>query len=91
MKYAREENGKESTGCTMPDYFQITQEENGFHIIFFTKIYPDREEKKNQLFEEEKRVEFSLEDQSSLHSTVDIDDKNNCRSSSSKSGINTLC
>ena len=52
---------------------------------FFTKIYPDWEEKKNQVFEEEKRVKFSLEDQSSLHSTVDIDDKNNCRSSSSKS------
>ena len=43
------------------------------------------EEKKNQLSEEENRVEFSLEDQTSLHSTVDIDDRNNCRPSSSKS------
>ena len=56
-----------------------------FPYKLFTKIYPDWEEKKNQLFEEEKRVEFSLEDQTSLHSTVDIDDRNNCRPSSSKS------
>ena len=56
-----------------------------FPYKLFTKIYPDWEEKKNQPFEEEKRVEFSLEDQTSLHSTVDIDDRNNCRPSSSKS------
>ena len=56
-----------------------------FSYKLFTKIYPDWEEKKNQLFEEEKRVAFSLEDQSSLHATVDIDDRNNCRLSSSKS------
>ena len=56
-----------------------------FPYKLFTKIYPDWEEKKNQLFEEENRVEFSLEDQTSLHSTVDIDDRNNCRPSSSKS------
>ena len=51
----------------------------------FAKIYPDWEEKKNQLFEEENRVEFNFENQSSLPSSVDIDDKNNCRPSSSKS------
>ena len=56
-----------------------------FPYKLFTKIYPDWEEKKNQPFEEEKRVEFSLDDQTSLHSTVDIDDRNNCRPSSSKS------
>ena len=28
-----------------------------FPYKFFTKIYPDKEEKKNQLFEEENRVE----------------------------------
>ena len=37
------------------------------------------------VFEEKNRVEFSLEDQSSFHSTVVIDDKNNCKPSSSKS------
>ena len=52
---------------------------------FFTKIYPDWEEKKNQLFEEENQVEFSLANQLSLHSTVDIDDKDNSRPSCSKS------
>ena len=31
------------------------------------------------------RAEFNLEDQTSLHSTVDMDDKNNCRPSSLKS------
>ena len=55
-----------------------------FPYKLFTQIYPDLEEKKNQLFEEENRVGFSLEDQSSLHSAVDIDDKNTCWSSSSK-------
>ena len=50
-----------------------------FPYKFFTKICLDWEEKKNQLFEEENRIEFSLENQSSLNSTVDIDDKNNCR------------
>ena len=48
-------------------------------------MYPDQEEKNNQLFEEVNRAEFNLEDQTSLHSTVDIDDKNNCRPSSLKS------
>ena len=43
-----------------------------------TKIYPDWEENSNQLFEEENQVEISLEDLSSLHSTVDLDDRNNC-------------
>ena len=42
---------------------------NWFPYKLFTKIYPDWEEKKNQLSEEEKRVEFSLEDQTCLHST----------------------
>ena len=56
-----------------------------FPYKLFTKIYPDWEEKKNQPFEEEKRVEFSLEDQTSLHSTVDIDDRNNWRPSSLES------
>ena len=31
------------------------------------------------------RAEFNLEDQTSLHSTVDMDDKNNCRPSNLKS------
>ena len=57
---------------------------NWFPYKFFTKIYPHWKEKKNQPFEEKNRVEFSL-NQSSLHSTVDIDVKNNCRPSSSKS------
>ena len=52
---------------------------------FFAKLYHDWEEKTNQLFEEENRVEFSFENQLSLHSSVDIDGKNNCRPSSSKS------
>ena len=56
-----------------------------FPYTFFAKIYPDWEKKKNQLFEEENQVEFSFENQSSLLSSVDIDDKNNCRPSSSKS------
>ena len=56
-----------------------------FPYKLFTKVCPDWEEKKNQFFEEENRVEFSLENQSSQHSTVDIDDKNNYRPSSSKS------
>ena len=56
-----------------------------FPYKLFTKISPDWEEKKNQVFEEENRVEFSLKGQSSLHATVDIDDKNNSRHSSSKS------
>ena len=57
-----------------------------FPYKLFAKIYPYWEEKKNQLFEEdENRVEFSFENQSSLLSSVDIDDKNNCRPSSSKS------
>ena len=42
---------------------------NWFPYKLFTKIYPDWEEKKNQLSEEEKRVEFSLDDQTSRHST----------------------
>ena len=50
-----------------------------FPYRFFIKICLDWEEKKNQLFEEENRVQFSLESQSSLNSTVDIDDKNNYR------------
>ena len=54
-------------------------------IYFHYLIYPDWEEKKNQLFEEVNRVEFSFENQSSLPSSVDIDDKNNCTPSSSKS------
>ena len=56
-----------------------------FPYKFFAKIYSDWEEKKNQLFEEENRVEFSFENQLSLLSSVDIDDKNNCGPSSSKS------
>ena len=85
MKCARGENGKDPTQCTRPGYFQTIQEENGFLISFFAKLYPDWEEKKNQLFEEENRVEFSFENQLSLHSSVDIDGKNHCRPSSSKS------
>ena len=61
-----------------------------FPYKFFTKIYSDWEEKKNQLFEEENRVEFSLENQSSLHSSVDIDGNNNCIPSSSKSEIKQI-
>ena len=38
-----------------------------FPYKFFTKIYPDWEKKKNQIFEKENRVEFSLQDQMSLH------------------------
>ena len=56
-----------------------------FPYKFFAKIYPDWEEKKNQLLEEENRVEFSLENQPSLLSSADKDDKNNWRPSSSKS------
>ena len=56
-----------------------------FPYKFFAKIYPDWEKKKNQLFEEENQVEFSFENQSSLLSSVDIEDKNNSRPSSSKS------
>ena len=80
---------KDPTQCTMPGCFQVTLERKGFHISvpykLFTQSSPDWEEKKNQLFEEENRVEFSLKGHSSLHATVDIDDKNNCRPSSSKS------
>ena len=62
------------------------QRREWFPYKFFIKIYPDQKEKKNQLFEEKNRVEFSLEDQLSLHLTVDIDGKKKkCRPSSSKS------
>ena len=56
-----------------------------FPYKFFTKIYPVWEQKKNQLFEEKNQVEFCLENQASLYSTVDIDDKSNCRPSSLRS------
>ena len=56
-----------------------------FPYKFFPEIYPDWEEKKNQIFEEENGMEFSLENHPSLLSSVDKDDKNNCRPSSSKS------
>ena len=49
-----------------------------FPYKLLTKIYSDWEEKKNQLFEEENRVEFNLENQTSMHSTVDMDGRNNC-------------
>ena len=74
MKCTRGENGKNQTQCMIPGYFQITQEENSFHIIFLLK---------STLIGKKRRI--SLENQSSLHSTVHIDDKNNCRPSSSKS------
>ena len=54
-------------------------------IQFFANLYHDRGEKKNQLFEEKNQVEFSLKNQSSQHSTVEIDGKNNSRFSSLKS------
>ena len=51
------------------------QRREWFPYKFFIKIYPDQKEKKNQLFEDKNRVKFSLEDQLSLHLTVNIDGK----------------
>ena len=64
----------------MPGCFQITLKGNGFHISFSPKSTLIG------TFLRREPIEFSLEDQTSLHSTVDIDDRNNCRPSSSKSG-----
>ena len=67
----------------MPCCFQITLEGNGFHISFSPKSTLIRKERKISFLK--RRTELNLEDQSSLYSTVDIDDRNNCRPSSAKS------
>ena len=90
MKFAITEDGKSLTQCTIPGSFQAAEEENGFRASVPLSSILIVKKRRFGFLKRRTMLSFVYRESIILHSTtVEIDDKNNCKTSGSKYIQNT--
>ena len=84
MKFAITEDGKSLTQCTIPGSFQAAEEENGFRASVPLSSILIVKKRRFGFLKRRTMLSFVYRESIILHSTtVEIDDKNNCKTSGS--------